>query len=451
VRSRELQVPHRADVQLHLHHRGMPTDLRHLEQVLVAVRRREMRDHLRNLGGLQRRVCGRWLHDQLRDLVDVHHRLPGRRMHHDLRGQRDLHCDVRRRELHVHRRGVQVTRALAALAVATVLALAGSDAHAQGAPDTVRAKEAYARGVAAHERGDLGRAAREFAAADSLAPNAVVLQAALDAAVDADDPVIGGELLERSKRVAAPVNPKLARSIEAARKKLGGRAGRVRVTCPAGTTCSATLDGAPFDTKSATWTVTGPHSVVVQLDGETQSMAVDVKADDLVELAPARKAAAPPLHPPPPPAAPPPRTPAEPNAPPAPRKPDAPDAPTPRDTTSPSSGLPPFVFFVGLGATVVAGAGAGYFMVTTKSKHDDFVAAGCEAGPAAGCDSLKSSGSSAQTTANIAIGVTAVLAVATVVIGAAFTNWSGDAKKAAILLRGPGAGGSPGATYSLRF
>lgn len=370
-------------------------------------------------------------------------------MHHDVRDQRDVHGDVRRRELQMYRRGVQVMRSLVALTVATALSFAATEALAQGAPDKAHAKEAYDRGVAAHERGDFPRAAREFAAADSLAPSSVALQAALEAAVDADDPAIGGELLERSKRVAAPVNPKLARSIEAARKKLGGRAGRVRVTCPAGSTCSATLDGAAFDTRSPTWAATGPHTVVVQLDGETQSKGVDVKAEELVDFAP-RKAA--PLQQPPvaPPVAPPPSTPPESKPQASPPQPPAP--PPPLETASPSAGLPPLVFFVGVGATIIAGAGAGYFMVTTKSKHDDFVSAGCEAGPAAGCDSLKSSGSSAQTTANVVIGVTAVLAVATVVIGAAFTNWHGDPKKSALRLNGPGAGRNPsGATYLLQF
>ncbi len=108
-----------------------------------------------------------------------------------------------------------------------LLVLGTTDAYAQAAPDVAHAKEAYARGVAAHERGDLALAAREFAAADAFAPSSVALQAALEAAVDADDPVIGGELIERSKRVASPVPPKLAQSVDAAKKQLGGRAGRV--------------------------------------------------------------------------------------------------------------------------------------------------------------------------------------------------------------------------------
>ena len=333
--------------------------------------------------------------------------------------------------------------ALAALAIASGIAFAAVDARAQGTPDTAHAKEAYDRGVAAHEKGDFLRAAREFAAADSLAPSSVALQAALDAAVDADDAVIGGELLERSKRLAAPINPKLARSIDAARKKLGGRAGRVHVTCPVGATCTATLDGKPFETKSPAWVVIGPHTVVVQVDGETQSKGVDVKGDELVDFAPVRKAAvapAPPASPPPTP------LPAGTTA-----APPAPPTPPPADTTSASSGLPPLVFYVTLGATVVAAATAGYFMLTTKSKHDDFVRDGCEAAPGATCDGLKKDGDFAQTAANVTIVVTAALTVATVVLGAAFTDWKAT-PRSALRLHGPGSGSQgSGASYLLRF
>ncbi len=330
-------------------------------------------------------------------------------------------------------------RTFITIALSSVLVLGASTAHAQ---DTAHAKEAYDRGVAAHERSDFTSAAREFALADSLAPSPVALQAALDAAVDADDPVIGGELLERSKRLTPPLNPKVAQSIEAARKKLGGRAGRVRVTCPAGTSCTAAIDGRSFDTKNPTWVVTGPHTVVVQLEGDTQSKGVDVKAGEVVEVAPVKKAATAAAPEAPLPAAVPVRAP--PPAPPQPRTPD--------DTTTPRTGLPPWAVLIGAGATVVIGGGAAYFMVQTRSTHDDFVSAGCERGPAAGCNSLKDDGDAQQRTANLALGLSAVLAVATVVIAVGFTDWSGGSKKAALQLHGPVPGTSAGgASYSLRF
>jgi hypothetical protein len=229
----------------------------------------------------------------------------------------------------------------------------------------------------------------------------------------------------------------LLRSIPSSRRASKRHGRRVHVTCPPGSTCTATLDGKSFDTKSAIWVATGPHTVVVQLDDETQTTAVDVKADELVDVAPVRKPAVSPL-----PAAPPPVPQAT---------GDAVAAPVgrpkqPIDTASPSSGFPPLVFVIGLGATVLAGAGAGYFMVTTKSTHDDFVAAGCDAGPAASCQSLKDDGDTSQLRANVAIAATAVFAVATVVIGVAFTDWSRGLKKSAFGPQGPGAGG-----LSVRF
>ena len=312
------------------------------------------------------------------------------------------------------------------LAVASVLALASLPAYAQ---DTAQAKEAYDRGVAAQAKGDFARAARDFALADTLAPSSAALQAALDAAVDGDDPVVGGELLERSKRVTAPVPKALAQSIDAAKKKLGGRAGRVRVTCPTGATCTAALDGKPFDAKTTTWATIGAHTLAVQVDGEPQTKALDVKADETIDFAPARKAAAPA----------PTTIPAPTTAPPPPREP-----PSARS----DAGLPPFVFFVGVGVTVLAGATTTYFMVTAKSKHDDFVSGGCEAAPNAGCTSLKSDGESAQTSGNVALGVTAVFAVATAVVGAAFTRWHAPASLA-LVPRGPR--GPRGAAFSLAF
>jgi hypothetical protein len=409
-----------------------------------------LHDDLRGERDMRRPVSGRQLRDDVQRGGGVYDQLSRRRLHHDVWIERDLHGVVSWWRLHVQRPGVpviaprSVRSALAAVAIASVLGLATSPARAQGTPDVPHAKEAYARGVAAHERGDFQTAAREFAAADSLAPSSVALQAGLDAALDADDPVIGGELLERSKRVTPPIAPKLKDSIEAARKKLGGRAGRVEVACPTGTTCTATLDGKSFDTKNVQWALLGPHTVVAQVDGQTRTRSVDVRPDVLVIIQLPRIAPPEPVPPAPPP--PPPKVePSPPGPAPAPVLPGLPAPPPhPPDTSHASSGLSPILFFVGVGATVVAGGAATYFMLNTKSKHQEFVDGGCELGPAAGCNTLKNDGGSSQTTANVMIGVTAVLAVATVVIGAAFTDWGGTAKKSAFRGLGP-------TSYSLRF
>jgi hypothetical protein len=83
------------------------------------------------------------------------------------------------------------------------------------------AKEAYDQGIEAYKRGDLKGASQEFARADTLSPNAVSLQAALDAAIEADDAALVAELLERTKR--EPASPDLAASITAAHLRFEGR------------------------------------------------------------------------------------------------------------------------------------------------------------------------------------------------------------------------------------
>ena len=356
-------------------------------------------------------------------------------MHHHVRDQRHVRGPVSPRQLHVRGTGrLQVKRTLTNLLVASSLLLASLPASAQ---DTAHAKEAYDRGLAAQARGDFARAAREFALADTLAPSSAALQAALDAAVDGDDAVTGGELLERSKRLTPPVPKTLGQSIDAAKKKLGGRAGRLHVTCPAGATCTATLDGRLFDAKTTTWAPLGPHTLVVQVDGEPHAWGVDMKADETLEFAPARtKTAGPSL-------------PAtglalSATAPPVPSPayvaPPAPSGPAPTD-----SGLTPVIFFVGVGVTVLAGAATTYLMLNAKSKHDDFVDGGCGAALNAGCPALKNDGEAAQTSANVGLGVTAVFAVATVVVGAALTRWHGPSSAA------PVRGAPRGAAFALVF
>jgi hypothetical protein len=302
--------------------------------------------------------------------------------------------------------------------------------------DKTLAKEAYDRGMQAHARGDFKRAAEDFARADALAPSPVALQAALDAAVDADDPVLGAELLERSKR-ETPTGA-LVPSIAAATKKLGGRAGRVRVKCPSGARCASQLDGAPFEPARGIWMRPGPHTLVMDVDGTPDTRSVEVRAGEQLEVVPARAAA--PL----PATAPPAASGASPQAP----------AGAPREalpaTEARAKPLPPIVFFVGAGVTVVLAGAATFYGLTAKSKHDDFVGAACNVVVTGSCQGLKDDGESAQSFANIGFVGTAVAGVATVVIGALFTDWSHAAKtgRAPVVVPVPG---GIAAGYGLRF
>lgn len=340
----------------------------------------------------------------------------------------------------------RVTRALA-ISIVTFVATA---ALAQTAADKQRAREAYDRGLAAHERGDHAREAQEFAKADELSPSPVALQAALDAAVEADDPVLGSELLERAKR--GPAEGALAASVARAREKLGGRAGRIAIRCPQDVKCLGAIDGKPVDASKPQWVKVGQHTVLLQIGSDGQQRIVEVTADATVEVAP--PAPSPPIVV---------TTPAAtPTAPPAAIPsgtsnttptvaPTSTPAPTTTSTSSSNkaavdrSGLPPSYFWIGVGATALFGIGSIAGSLYTKSQHDEFVDSGCERANFSGCSSLSKSGERAQIVTNVALVGTAVVAVATIVLGVGFVNWD-HGKPSAFLVPGGG-----GAGWAQRF
>lgn len=312
-------------------------------------------------------------------------------------------------------------RTLIGSLLASVAITISSPAHAQPS-DKARAKEAYDRGLEAHKRGDLERAAEEFARADAFAPSPIALQAALDAAIEADDAPLGAELLERSRREPAP--PGLAASITAAHLKFNGRTGKVRVICPKSATCTAKLDERPIDVEKVVWARTGQHTVVSQIDGKSVKKVVDVGPDQLVEISPVKGGTST-------------RVAADDTTPPA----EADEGPRKRGRLA--DGLPPIFFYGGLGLTVVLAGVTTYFMVDTSNKHSEFENAGCTRGNFAPCAGLQSDGESSQSTANVMLALTGVAAVGTAVVGVAFTNWKGP-----LLAAYPGGGG---ATWRVAF
>lgn len=287
-----------------------------------------------------------------------------------------------------------------------------SSARAQSTSDRARAKEAYDRGSVAHKKGDFRKAAQEFARADAWAPSPVALQAALDASVEADDPALGSELIERSRRGPTPGG--LGASVEAAKKKFNGRAGRVNVGCPGASKCTASLDGNPIEPKKPAWARTGQHTVVVVVDGASQTREIEVKADATTDV-PVTKGGD---------AAAPPATSAAPSTGPAQES-----FPEPIRDDYMRDGFPPIVFWGGLGATVLLGGISTFFALEAKGKHSDFVEKGCDKAPEASCDQLKSSGESAQTAANVGIAFTLIAGAATAVVGIWFTNWGNKKSK----------------------
>ena len=102
-----------------------------------------------------------------------------------------------------------------------------------------------------------------------------------------------------------------------------------------------------------------------------------------------------------------------------------------------SDGLPPIIFYAGLGVTVLLAGATTYFMIDTSNKNDAFKSAGCEAANFPDCTKLKDEGETAQDTANIGIAVTAVAGIATAIIGIGLTNWKGP-----VVAVHPGGGGA---------
>lgn len=303
-------------------------------------------------------------------------------------------------------------RAARAATLFALITLVSTGASAQST--NALAKEAYDRGTKAHERGDFKKAAEEFAKADALAPSPVALQAALDAAVEADDPVLGAELLDRSKR--APAKGALSSSIDAATKKLGGRAGRVKVMCPANAQCSSTIDGVVFDGAKGTWTKSGTHALTIKVDGASDTRTIEVHGAEQLEVMAAANGggAAPTVAPPAAAAA---------------------TAPASSVTVAPDDDkrppLSPVVFWVGVGVTVVLGGATTLFALRASNRHSDFEDAGCGKLSTASCSDIKDNGENAQRLANIGFVATGLVGAATIVAGAFFTDWKGGPAKTA--------------------
>lgn len=294
--------------------------------------------------------------------------------------------------------GVRRPVVLFALLVAAGCA-AGGDAWGDAATE---AHEAYDRGTRAYRRGDYPTAAREYAAADALSPNPVALQAALDAAVLADDPVLGEELIDRAK--GAPRTNALALTILTAQRKFARRTGRIHVACGAGA-CIASIDGAAIDPARPVIVRVGAHTVIVESGGAATTRDVTVGPDEVIEVAPAAGGATATAT-----ATAPTTAPAAATAPaPATAPAAAPNAESPR-------GISPVWFYVGLGATAIAGAATIVSGIDTANQHSHFANRGCGgAVPPLGCDTLASNGQSAQTRTNVLLGVTAGFAVLTAV------------------------------------
>jgi hypothetical protein len=333
-----------------------------------------------------------------------------------------------------------------------VVVLGESGALADGASDKVRAREAYDRGTAAHERGDFAAAAIEYARADEIAPSPVALQAALDEAIKADEPGLGAELLERTKR--GPTTPALEGSMRSARAVFAHRAGQLRVVCTESVTCLATVDGRAVPVGKATWQRAGQHTIIFQVGDQNRQRLIDLKGDDTMDVAPpsAEKptgAVVPsPVNPADPAAHVPPSSSTTPStgSPSSGSSSSAPSTSTPSTTTS-SSGVSPVVFWVGAGATAVLGGITVFSAIDTDTIHHQFIQNGCDKTAFAGCNDKSSQGANAQTRTNVLLGATAAFGVATAVIGIFFVHHGEQTSRVSAAITPAGAS----AVWTTRF
>jgi hypothetical protein len=290
----------------------------------------------------------------------------------------------------------------------------GGVAYAQGAeptPSELRAAaEAFDRGREAYKEEHFAEAAEQFERADASAPSATALSLAIKARDKAGDLDRAGTLaslaLERY-----PDDAEIQRIAPEVLARAGAAMHELHISCVE--PCEL-ADGTKIVHGAAAKLRTvflseGSHAIRAGfVDGRAQSKSVEATAGGSGQLA--FEGAEP-----------------EPEKPPPETEPKpflvSTDEP-PKDERKKSSGLPPVVFFVGLGATVVTGGITIWSgLDTVKNPGADRVKSECAQGDTE-CPLYKD-GQSRQLRTNVLIGVTAVLGVGTGVLGAIGIDWGG--------------------------
>jgi hypothetical protein len=288
-------------------------------------------------------------------------------------------------------------RAARALALAALLAAVSVAPEARARPqapaastDTEReAADEYDRGLAAHARRDFRQATLHFERANELAANPVALEAALRAAILADEPVLGMRLAARAE--ATPSAPAAVGAAAAeVRAKLGPRVGRIVVDCLG---CSVAIDDEPALPGAAVFVLVGAHRVEIRSGGGAPTLLdAHVEAGETVRLTPPAPVVAPPMTL------------------------DHDGGPSgDRDAERRRGGLHPAVFWVGAGATVVLGAATIASGVDVLAREEEFRE---EPTPA-----RASSGQAAETRTYVLGAATGVFGLATIAVGAFAVAW----------------------------
>jgi hypothetical protein len=283
----------------------------------------------------------------------------------------------------------------AAIAVAAFTSLT-SPARAD---DVVAARAAYAEGTRAYDAGDPSTAAEHFARADRLAPNPAALEAALRAALRADDPVLGMDLVRRAK--GREIEGTAAELVEQARAEFQQRVGKLVIVCAP---CrSITLDGKPAETGRMRWVGSGPHLVELDWGEGSERRLVTVAAGKTVRFTPSRDERAA-------------------DAAVGDEAPSAEAPAKPRSTATTTPHAPPPIRGLSTGwfwATAAVGGALGAAAIAsavdTADRHEAYVAAPTLQAAA--------DGKAAQTRTHVLLGFTGAAAVSAAVMGIVAVRW----------------------------
>jgi hypothetical protein len=301
-----------------------------------------------------------------------------------------------------------VARVVYAVALATVMTVA-THAHAQNGVTSASAE--YQAGAAAYDKKDYTTAAQHLSRADEMVPNPTVLKLAMVSCLNINDsdPAIAPlamSLVERAEQRGA--DAPLAQVAKKLRQKYADAAGRVKVTCPAGLKCQATVDGKDVEMGIVRWVTPGTHKVQVRADnGGGATSDVRVNAGGSITVTPTEKELAPPAN----------ASPTEPTTAPA-----AATSPVPPDKVEASEGLPPIYFWLGAGATVVGAGVTTVFALQNSARHEEFLRDRSD-------ENLRAAGDAAQLRMGAAAVVTGALLVSTVVLFL-LTDFHGASAKA---------------------
>lgn len=329
----------------------------------------------------------------------------------------------------------------AALACAALLLHAGSSL-AQESPKAAR--EAYDEATLAFKQRDYDAAASLFGKADAIAPNPVALEQAIRAALRADKPVIGMDLVRRALKREAEGT--LLAAAEEARAAFQDRVGKLQVSCKS---CGVRIDEVAATPGRIQWVEVGWHLVEFGAAGDGERRMVQVHPRKTTKVSPRGEQPAggagpiaaaddEPAEPKPADA-----KPADTNAP----SPEAsapksePSAPAPRPAVDRGTGESPAWFWIGLGTTAAFGLATMASAVDTGNRHDEYVKNPSPENGAAG--------QSAETRTHALLGLTAATGVATVLIGTIAVRWTDPVTKMTGALH-PTQGGAA-ATLTGRF